>query len=92
LQCDSEIGPPNHAFILYPDRPFGSKNKNIITYSLAAMLYTELELKRKVDWQMVLTKNKEDRMEYAERDVPDNYSTFHQSVEVGLVLVVHVAN
>jgi hypothetical protein len=36
-------------FVLYQDRPFGSKNKNII-YSLATMLYAELELKRKVDW------------------------------------------
>jgi hypothetical protein len=35
---------------LYPDKPFGSKNKNIISYSMAAMLYAELELKRKVDW------------------------------------------
>jgi hypothetical protein len=34
---------------LYPDKPFGSKNKNIISYSMAAMLYAELELKRKVD-------------------------------------------
>jgi hypothetical protein len=35
---------------LYLDKPFGSKNKNIISYSMAAMLYAELELKRKVDW------------------------------------------
>jgi hypothetical protein len=35
---------------LYPERPFGPKNKNIISYSLAAMLYAELVLKRKVDW------------------------------------------
>jgi hypothetical protein len=35
---------------LYPDKPFGSKNKNIISYYMAVMLYTELELKRKVDW------------------------------------------
>jgi hypothetical protein len=55
------------------------------------MLYAELELKRKVDWQTVLTRNKEDRMEYAERDVPDNFSTFQQSVEVGPVLVVLAA-
>jgi hypothetical protein len=34
---------------LYPDKPFGSKNKNIISYSMAAMVYTELVLKRKVD-------------------------------------------
>ena len=31
-------------------------------------------------------------MENVERDVPDNYSTFHQSVEVGPMLVVHTAN
>jgi hypothetical protein len=35
---------------LYLDKSFGSKNKNIISYSMAAMLYAELELKRKVDW------------------------------------------
>jgi hypothetical protein len=63
-------------FALYPDGPFGSKNKNIISYSLAVMLYVELELTRKVDWRTVLTKNKEDRTEYAERDVHDNFSTF----------------
>ena len=34
---------------LYLERPFGSKNKNIIFYSMAAMLYAELELMRKVD-------------------------------------------
>jgi hypothetical protein len=35
---------------LYPEKPFGTKNKNIISYSMVAMLYAELELKRKVDW------------------------------------------
>jgi hypothetical protein len=35
---------------LYPDKPFGSKYKNIISYSMAAMLYAEMVLKRKVDW------------------------------------------
>jgi hypothetical protein len=44
---------------LYPDKPFGSKNKNIISYSMVAMLYAELELRRKVDWQSLLTRNKE---------------------------------
>jgi hypothetical protein len=77
---------------LYPNRPFGSKNKNIISYSMAAMLYVELELKRKVDWRTLLTRNKEDKTEYAERDVPDNFSTFQQSVEVGHALVVYGAN
>jgi hypothetical protein len=77
---------------LYLEKPFGSKNKNIISYSMAAMLYAELELKRKVDWRTLLTRNKEDRMEYAERYVLDNFSTFQQSVEVGLALVAHGAN
>jgi hypothetical protein len=71
---------------LYPNKPFGSKNKNISSYSLAAMLYAELELKKKVDWRMVLTKNKEDKTKYSERDVPNNFSTFQQSVEVGPAL------
>ena len=75
-----------------PKKPFGSKMKNIISYFMVAMLYAELELKRKVDWQTLLTKNKEDRTEYAERDVHDNFSIFQQSVEVGLVVVVHGAN
>jgi hypothetical protein len=35
---------------LYPEKHFGTKNKNIISYSMVAMLYAELELKRKVDW------------------------------------------
>jgi hypothetical protein len=77
---------------LYPDNPFGSKNKNIISYSMAAMLYVELELKRKVDWQSLLTRNKGDRTEYAERDVPDNFSTFQQNVGVGPALDAHGAN
>jgi hypothetical protein len=34
---------------LYPDKPFGPNNKNIISYSMAAMVYIEIELKRKVD-------------------------------------------
>jgi hypothetical protein len=34
---------------LYPDKPSGSKNKNMISYSMAAMLYAELVLQRKVD-------------------------------------------
>jgi hypothetical protein len=36
--------------VLYPDKPFGPNNKNIISYSMAAMVYAEIELKRKVDW------------------------------------------
>jgi hypothetical protein len=35
---------------LYLDKPFGPNNKNIISYSMAAMVYAELVLKRKVDW------------------------------------------
>jgi hypothetical protein len=34
---------------LYPDKPFGPNNKNIISYSMAATVYAEIELKRKVD-------------------------------------------
>jgi hypothetical protein len=40
----------------------------------------------------MLTKNKEDKTEYAERDMPDNFSTFPQNAEVGPMLVVHAAN
>jgi hypothetical protein len=72
---------------LYPDKPFDSKNNNIISYSMAAMLYAELEVKRKVDWQILLTKNKGNRTEYAEREVLDNFSTFQQNIGVGLRLM-----
>ena len=34
---------------LYLDILFGSKNKNVISCPLVAMLYPELELKKKVD-------------------------------------------
>jgi hypothetical protein len=77
---------------LYPNKPFGSKNKNIISYSMATMLCAELELKRKVDWQTLLTRNKGDRIEYAERDVPENFNTFRQNVGVGPTLDAHRAN
>jgi hypothetical protein len=60
-------------FALYPDKPFGPNNKNIISYSMAAMVYVEIELKRKVDWRTLLTRNKEDRTEYAKADVLDNF-------------------
>jgi hypothetical protein len=36
-------------YALYPDKTFGPNNKNIISYSMAAMVYAEIELKRKVD-------------------------------------------
>jgi hypothetical protein len=77
---------------LYPEKLFGSKNKNIISYSMAAMLYAELELKRKVDWRTLLTKNKGDRIEYAKRDVPEKFNTFQQNVGVGPALDAHGAN
>ena len=53
---------------------------------MAAMIYTEIELKRKVDWRMVLTKNKEDKMESAKVDIHDNFSFFQQNVGVGPIL------
>jgi hypothetical protein len=68
--------------VLYPDKPFGPNNKNIISYSMAAMVYVEIELKRKVDWRTVFIRNKEDRTEYAKADVPDNFSFFPQNVRV----------
>jgi hypothetical protein len=67
---------------LYPDKSFGPNNKNIISYSMAAMVYAEIEMKRKVDWRTVLTRNKEDRTEYAKSDVPHNFSFFPKNVGV----------
>ena len=61
---------------LYPNKPFGLDSKIIISYSMAAMVYAEIELKKKVDWRTVLTRNKEDRTEYAKADIPDNFSFF----------------
>jgi hypothetical protein len=77
---------------LYPDKSFGPNNKNIISYSMAAMVYAEIELKRKVDWRTVFTRNKEDRTEYAKADVPDNFSFFAQNVRVGPALDARGAN
>jgi hypothetical protein len=77
---------------LYPDKPFGTNNKNIISYSMAAMVYAEIELKRKVDWRTVFTRNKEDRTEYAKADVPDNFSFFPQNVGVRPPLDARGAN
>jgi hypothetical protein len=77
---------------LYPDKPFGPNNKNIIFYSMAAMVYAEIELKRKVDWRTVFTRNKEDRTEYAKADVPDNFSFFPQKVGVRPALDARGAN
>jgi hypothetical protein len=45
---------------------------------MAVMVYAEIELKRKVDWQTLLTRNKEDRMEYAKADICDNFKFFHK--------------
>jgi hypothetical protein len=77
---------------LYPDKPFGPNNKNIISYSMVAMVYAKIELKRKVDWRIVFTGNKEDRTEYAKADVLDNFSFFRQNVGVGPVLDARGAN
>jgi hypothetical protein len=77
---------------LYPDKPFGPNNKKIISYSVAAMVYAEIELKRKVDWRTVFTRNKEDRTEYAKADVPDNFSFFPQKVGVRPALYGRGAN
>jgi hypothetical protein len=77
---------------LYLDKPFGPNNKNIISYSMAAMVYAEIELKRKVDWRTVFTRNKEDRTEYAKADVPDNFIFFPQNVGVRPALNARGAN
>jgi hypothetical protein len=78
--------------VLYPDKPFGPNNKNIISYSMAAMVYAEIELKRKVDWRTVFTRNKEDKTEYAKADVLDNFNFFPQNVGVRPTLDAHGAN
>jgi hypothetical protein len=77
---------------LYPDKPFGPNNKNIISYSMAAMVYAEIELKRKVDWQTLLTRNKEDRTEYVKADIPDNFNFFPQNVGIRPALDARGAN
>jgi hypothetical protein len=56
------------------------------------MVYAEIELKRKVDWRTVFTRNKEDRTEYAKADVPDNFSFFPQKVGVRPALDARGAN
>jgi hypothetical protein len=78
--------------VLYPDKPFGPNNKNIISYSIAAMVYAEIELKRKVDWRTLLTRNKEDRTEYAKVYIPDNFNSFLQNVGVRSALDACGAN
>jgi hypothetical protein len=76
----------------YPAKPFDLNNKNIISYSIAAMVYVEIELKRKVDWRTVFTRNKEDRTEYTKTDVPDNFNFFRQNAGVGPALDACGAN
>ena len=61
---------------LYLDKSFSLDNKNNISYSIAAMVYAEIELKKKVDWQTILIRNKKDRMEYAKVDILDNFNFF----------------
>ena len=77
---------------LYPIRLFGHANKNIILYSMAAMLYVRLNLIKKVEWPMLVTKKKDDKMEYGHRDVPDNFGTSWGDAKVGATVVVHGAN
>ena len=47
------------------------------------MIYAKIEFKRKVDWQIILTRNKEDKTEYTKADIPDNFNFFWQNVGVG---------
>ena len=85
-----------HAFeawcALYPDKSFGLNNKHIISYFMAVMVCVEIELKRKVEWQIVFTKNKEERTKYAKADVLDNFNFFQQNVRVGHALDARGAN
>jgi hypothetical protein len=78
--------------VLYPTKPFGVKNTNIISYSIAAMLYAKLKLKKKVDWRTLFTKKKNDRADYGQRDVPDNFSTASIDAKVGVVVTVLATN
>ena len=77
---------------LYHDKLFGSDNKNIISYSMAAMVYAKIELKRKVDSQTILTKNKKDRTEYAKTDIPENFNFFRQNIGDGPIPHAHASN
>jgi hypothetical protein len=56
------------------------------------MVYAEIELKRKVDWRTLLTRNKEDRTGYAKADIPDNFSFFQEKDGVRLALDARAAN
>ena len=77
---------------LYPNKSFGPENKNIISYSIMVMAYAEIELKKTVNWQTVLTGNKEDRMEYTKADIFDNFNFFRQNVGNGPVPDARGAN
>ena len=59
---------------------------------MAAMIYTQIESKKKIDWQTVVIRNKEDRMEYPKINILNNFSFFRQNVGVGLVHDAHKAN
>ena len=77
---------------LYPNKPFGLDNENIISYFMVAMVYIKIKLKRKVDWRTVFIRNKEDKTKYAKADIFDNFSFFRQNVGDGLTPDAHVAN
>jgi hypothetical protein len=78
--------------VLYPDKPFCPNNKNIISYSMAAMVYAEIELKRKVDWRTRLTRNMEDRTGYTKADIPNNFTFFQEKDGVRPALDARGAN
>jgi hypothetical protein len=78
--------------VLYPDKPFGPNNKNIISYSMVAMVYAEIELKRKVDWRTLLTRNKEDRTGYTKANILDKFTFFQEKVGVRPVVDARGAN
>jgi hypothetical protein len=59
---------------------------------MAAMVYAEIELTRKVDWRTLLTRNKEDRTGYAKADIPDNFTFFQEKDGVRPVLDARGAN
>jgi hypothetical protein len=59
---------------------------------MAAMVYAEIELKKKVDWRTLLTRNKEDRTGYAKADIPDNFTFFQEKDEVRPALDARGAN
>ena len=56
------------------------------------MIYIEIELKKKVDWWIVLIKNKEDKTKYAKADISDNFNFFRQNIGIGLAPNAYRAN